>query len=67
MKTLFELKFENLEILKNLTRKGPIITFYNGPFNIIKLCLINYAGTTLKIPVRITNADHNPAPLHTIP
>ena len=27
---------------------------------------IIYAGTTLKIPVRITNADHRPAPLQTI-
>ena len=26
-----------------------------------------YAGTTLKIPVKITNADQRPAPLHTIP
>jgi len=28
---------------------------------------IFYAGTTLKIPVRITRADQSPAPLHTIP
>ena len=27
---------------------------------------LNYAGTTLKIPVRITSADHRPAPLQTI-
>ena len=36
-----------------------------GKTNFLVLQL-NYAGTTLKIPVRITSADHRPAPLQTI-
>ena len=38
-----------------------------GPLLFLRPYLLGYAGTTLKIPVRITSADHNPAPLQTIP
>ena len=36
--------------------------------NLISILLFSiiYAGTTLKIPVKITKADHKPAPLHTM-
>ena len=38
-----------------------------GPLLLLRSYLFDYAGTTLKIPVRITSADHSPAPLQTIP
>ena len=38
-----------------------------SPLLLLRPYLLDYAGTTLKIPVRITSADHNPAPLQTIP
>ena len=37
-----------------------------GPLLLLRPYLLGYAGTTLKIPVRITSADHKPAPLQTI-
>ena len=55
-------------IIRNKIKKDRIIDlslFYKA-FLAFFYFLVNYAGTVLKIPVRITSADHRPAPLQTI-